>query len=139
AHATIRRMHEHQLLAWEGGGGGVRAYHEWRLERVGERTRVVSSETARGPLARAFPSLLRAILRRSHAECLAGLARVCVAPPAALDAAPTESAAGPFAAHHLRYFGRTLAAHRDGRNRLVHLVATLVGFSCILSMLARVP
>ena len=139
AHATIRRMREHELLAWEGGGAGVRAYHEWRLERVGERTRVVSSETARGPLARAFPSVLRAILRHTHDQCLTGLARVCVAPPAAFNAPPTQSAANPFAAHHLRYFGRTLATHRDGRNRLVHLVATLVGFSCILSMLARVP
>jgi hypothetical protein len=40
--------------------------------------------------------------------------------------------------HHLRLFARNLAAHRDPRNRLVHLVATLIGFCCIVSMLARV-
>jgi len=51
----------------------------------------------------------------------------------------TTSGDSAFAAHHLRYFGRTLAAHRDARNRFVHMVATVVGFSCILSMLARIP
>jgi uncharacterized protein YndB with AHSA1/START domain len=144
AHATIRRLRPNELLAWEGGGPGARAYHEWRLKRVGDKTRVmtrvISSETARGPLATVLPSLLRAILRRSHDQCLAGLARVCASPPPPVwSAASPETAANPFAAHHLRYFGRTLAAHRDGRNRLVHLVATVVGFSCILSMLARIP
>jgi uncharacterized protein YndB with AHSA1/START domain len=143
AHATIRRLRAHNLLAWEGGGFGVRAYHEWRLERVGDETRymtrIISSETARGLLASALPSMLLAILKRTHEQCLLGLARVAVVPPpdpAAIDAA---QAATPFACHHLRYFGRTLATHRDGRNRLVHLIATLIGFSCILSMLARIP
>jgi uncharacterized membrane protein YGL010W len=42
-------------------------------------------------------------------------------------------------AHHVRYLARQLAAHRDGRNRLVHLVGTVVGFCCLVSMLARVP
>jgi hypothetical protein len=45
---------------------------------------------------------------------------------------------GWFSAHHLRYFARNLAAHADPRNRLVHLAATLVGFQCLVSMLARV-
>jgi hypothetical protein len=40
--------------------------------------------------------------------------------------------------HHVRFFARNLAAHRDSRNRRVHLVATLIGFACIVSMLARV-
>ena len=48
---------------------------------------------------------------------------------------PTPS---PFAAHHLRYLARQLAAHADPRNRVVHLVATIVGFQCLVSMLARV-
>jgi uncharacterized membrane protein YGL010W len=48
-------------------------------------------------------------------------------------------AAAGFAAHHVRYFARNLAAHRDRRNRWVHLVATVVGFCCLVSMLARVP
>jgi len=43
-----------------------------------------------------------------------------------------------FRAHHLRYFARNLAGHRDPRNRLVHLVATVIGFCCIVSLLARV-
>ena len=43
-----------------------------------------------------------------------------------------------FSAHHVRYFARNLAAHRDPRNRWVHLVATVVGFCCLVSMLARV-
>ena len=47
--------------------------------------------------------------------------------------------ASPLHAHHVRYFARNLAAHRDPRNRLVHLVATVVGFCCLVSMLARVP
>jgi uncharacterized membrane protein YGL010W len=46
--------------------------------------------------------------------------------------------AARFHSHHVRYFGRNLAAHRDPRNRAVHLVATLVGFTCLVSMLARV-
>jgi uncharacterized protein YndB with AHSA1/START domain len=143
AHATIRRVREPDLLAWEGGGPGARAYHEWRLKRVGDETRVmtrvISSESARGLLATVFPSLLRAILQRTHDQCLAGLARVSAAPPPPPPAAEVAHTAGPLAAHHLRYFGRTLATHRDGRNRFVHLVATLVGFSCILSLLARIP
>jgi uncharacterized protein YndB with AHSA1/START domain len=135
AHATIRRLRAPELLAWEGGGPGARAYHEWRLERLGDKTRVISSETARGALAALAPSVMRGILQRTHDQCLAGLARVSVVPPPAAVATTTN----PLTAHHLRYFGRTLAAHRDGRNRLVHLVATVVGFSCILSMLARIP
>lgn len=43
-----------------------------------------------------------------------------------------------FHAHHVRYFARQLRAHADPRNRVVHLVATLVGFQCLVSMLARV-
>jgi uncharacterized membrane protein YGL010W len=46
--------------------------------------------------------------------------------------------AAPFRSHHVRYFARNLAAHRDPRNRAVHLVATVVGFCCLVSMLARV-
>jgi uncharacterized protein YndB with AHSA1/START domain len=135
SYAIIRRLRQNELLAWEGGGPGARAYHEWRLERVGDKTRVISSESARGLLATLAPSLLRAILQRTHEQCLAGLARVSVsAPPDAAAVVP-----GAFTAHHLRYFGRTLATHRDARNRLVHLFATLVGFSCILSLLARIP
>jgi uncharacterized protein YndB with AHSA1/START domain len=135
AHATIRRMRENELLAWEGGGPGARAYHEWRLERVGDKTRVISSETARGAIATLLPSVMRGILQRSHDQCLAGLQRVSVAAPPEVSPAAENA----FAAHHLRYFGRTLATHRDGRNRFVHLVATVIGFSCILSMLARIP
>jgi hypothetical protein len=44
-----------------------------------------------------------------------------------------------FRSHHVYYFARNLAAHRDPRNRAVHLLATLVGFCCLVSMLARVP
>ena len=43
-----------------------------------------------------------------------------------------------FHSHHVFYFARNLAAHRDGRNRAVHLVATVVGFGCLVAMLARV-
>jgi hypothetical protein len=135
AHATIRRLQAPELVEWEGGGPGVRAYHSWRLERAGEQTRIISNETARGPLASLMPGALTAILQRGHDRCLDGLSRVSSAAP------PEESepTVAPLTAHHLRSFGRTLAAHRDGRNRLVHLVATVVGFSCILSMLARIP
>jgi uncharacterized membrane protein YGL010W len=51
---------------------------------------------------------------------------------------PLSASASPLHAHHVRYFARNLAAHRDARNRLVHLVATVVGFCCLVSMLARV-
>jgi hypothetical protein len=139
AHATVRRLRPVELLEWEGGGPGVRAYHSWRLERVGEKTRVISSETARGPLARAWPAALRSIIQRTHDICLDGLARVSVTPPPPASSAPVDGAADPLSAHHLGFFGRTLAAHRDGRNRLVHLVATVVGYSSILSLLARIP
>lgn len=47
---------------------------------------------------------------------------------------PTPNA---FAAHHLRYYARQLSAHADPRNRVVHLVATVVGFQCLVSILAR--
>jgi uncharacterized membrane protein YGL010W len=50
-----------------------------------------------------------------------------------------SSEAAPLHAHHVKYFARQLAAHRDPRNRLVHLAATVVGFCCLVSMLARVP
>jgi uncharacterized membrane protein YGL010W len=52
---------------------------------------------------------------------------------------PLSADASPLHAHHVRYFARNLAAHRDPRNRLVHLVATVVGFCSLVSMLARVP
>jgi len=39
--------------------------------------------------------------------------------------------------HHLYFLARNRAAHRDARNRAVHLVATITGFCSIVAMLAR--
>ena len=135
AHATVRRLRPAELLEWEGGGMGVRAYHSWRLEPLGARTRVVSVETARGAMASLLRPYVRGVMARSHQRCLdrlAELAPTAPPPPGRVDDA------SPLAAHHLRYFARNLAAHRDPRNRRVHLIATLVGFQCLVSMLARV-
>jgi uncharacterized membrane protein YGL010W len=78
------------------------------------------------PMPSSMPKMSVAIPNSSSTARPAGGAPVAGSVPAALHA------------HHVRYFARNLAAHRDPRNRLVHLVATLVGFSCIVSMLARV-
>lgn len=43
-----------------------------------------------------------------------------------------------YSEHHLYFLARNRAAHRDARNRAVHLVATVVGFCAIVSMLARI-
>jgi uncharacterized membrane protein YGL010W len=40
--------------------------------------------------------------------------------------------------HHLYFLARNRVAHRDWRNRAVHLVATIIGFCTIVSMLARI-
>src|SRR4051812_25545500 len=37
AHAVVHRCRPNELLEWEGGGLGVRAYHAWRLEPVGDK------------------------------------------------------------------------------------------------------
>jgi uncharacterized protein YndB with AHSA1/START domain len=161
ARADIKRLRPAELLEWEGGGMGVRAYHSWRLEPLGERTRVVSAETARGPAASLFRPLLHRIIERTHQRCLDGLTRAARSAPPPVDGAtardgaaaspdgagaPADEASPPLAAaarglgaHHVRFLARNLAAHRDPRNRLVHLVATVVGFCSLVSMLARVP
>jgi hypothetical protein len=42
-----------------------------------------------------------------------------------------------YAEHHLYFLARNRSAHRDARNRAVHLVATVVGFCSLVAMLAR--
>jgi hypothetical protein len=37
----------------------------------------------------------------------------------------------------MHFLARNRSSHRDARNRAVHLVATVVGFCCLVSMLAR--
>ncbi len=78
--ATIRvevtRADAPHVLAWEGGGRGVHAYHAWLLlpERGG--TRVLTVETETGPVAGLFGWAYVGKLRDAHDEWLAGLGRV---------------------------------------------------------------
>ena len=80
---TVVRAEPPNMLAWEGGAGGVHAYHAWLIEPRGEGSHVVTVETERGPLPAMAGWTFKGSLRSAHDERIAGLARV-----AAGDRAP---------------------------------------------------
>ncbi len=77
----VRRAEAPRLLDWEGGAGGVRAWHAWRLDPApGGGTRVVTEETERGLVPSLLRWYLRGALHRAHQEWLEGLARAAPSP-----------------------------------------------------------
>jgi uncharacterized protein YndB with AHSA1/START domain len=77
---TVRRADAPAVLAWEGGGPGVHAYHAWLLVPAGRGTRVVTVETERGPVPSLLGFYLRGALHDAHEEWLRGLAKVATSP-----------------------------------------------------------
>jgi uncharacterized protein YndB with AHSA1/START domain len=76
---TVRRAEPGRRLDWEGGAGGVHAYHAWVLQPLSDgRTRVITEETERGPVPSLLRWYLRRALHRAHQDWLEGLARVAV-------------------------------------------------------------
>jgi carbon monoxide dehydrogenase subunit G len=84
---TVTRADAPTVLAWEGGAGGVHAYHAWLLLPEGAGTRVVTVETERGTVPALFGWTFEGKLHDAHDEWLHGLARV--AAPGALPPAPS--------------------------------------------------
>jgi uncharacterized protein YndB with AHSA1/START domain len=73
---TVTRADAPGVIAWEGGAGGVHAYHAWLLVPEGTGTRVLTVETERGPVPSLFGWAFEGNLHRAHEEWLQGLARV---------------------------------------------------------------
>ena len=73
---TIVRAEAPNVLAWEGGAGGVHAYHAWLIEPRGDGSHVVTVETERGVLPGLFGWTFKGSLSAAHDEWVAGLARV---------------------------------------------------------------
>jgi hypothetical protein len=73
---TVRRAEAPGVLIWEGGAGGVHAYHAWLLRPEGDRTHVTTVETEAGPLPALLGWYLRGALHDAHEDWLVGLARV---------------------------------------------------------------
>jgi carbon monoxide dehydrogenase subunit G len=73
---TVTRADAPGVLAWEGGAGGVHAYHAWLLVPEGSGTRVLTVETERGPVPALFGWTFEEKLHRAHEAWLEGLADV---------------------------------------------------------------
>jgi len=73
---TVVRAEPPNVLAWEGGAGGVHAYHAWLIEPRGDGAHVVTVESERGVLPALAGWAFKGKLRKAHDEWLAGLARV---------------------------------------------------------------
>jgi hypothetical protein len=73
---TVRQSEAGRRLDWEGGAGGVHAYHAWRLDPVAGGTRIITEETERGPVPSLLKLYLRGALKDAHQEWLESLAKV---------------------------------------------------------------
>ncbi len=73
---TVVRSEPPNMLAWEGGAGGVHAYHAWLIEPRGDGSHVVTVETERGSVPTLFGWTFKGSLKKAHDEWVAGLARV---------------------------------------------------------------
>jgi hypothetical protein len=73
---TVVRAEAPYVLAWEGGAGGVHAYHAWLIEPRGSGSHVITLETERGFLPAVAGWTFKGSLRSAHDEWLAGLATV---------------------------------------------------------------
>ena len=76
--ATIRvevtRADGPHVLAWEGGAGGVHAYHAWLLLPEGAGTRVVTVETESGTLPTVVGWYIKGKVHDAHDDWLRALA-----------------------------------------------------------------
>jgi predicted acylesterase/phospholipase RssA len=73
--SIIREFSPHERIAWTAKFVGVDAYHAWQIERIGQRSRVITEETQYGCLARAQDYLLPNRMYDGHQLWLEMLAR----------------------------------------------------------------
>lgn len=73
---TITRAEPPYVLAWEGGAGGVHAYHSWLIAPAAQGSHVVTLETERGIVPALFGWTYKNKLRAAHDEWIAALAKV---------------------------------------------------------------
>jgi hypothetical protein len=52
-------------MAWTGSTLGIKAIHVWRLESIGEKTRVITEESWEGLLPHILTGPMRKMLQRS--------------------------------------------------------------------------
>jgi hypothetical protein len=85
--STVRVFEPPRAIEWDASALlGTRAYHGWRIEREGERARVITEETQAGIGPWLGRWLLSRNLRRGHQLWVTHLRRVAVSgPPEATD------------------------------------------------------
>jgi hypothetical protein len=81
-HVVIRKYAASSQLDWQGGAGGVSAYHAWLLLPDPGGTRVITEETEHGPLPFFLRWYLRGALHDAHEHWLEGLEKVSASGPA---------------------------------------------------------
>ena len=63
--STILQLNRPKIMAWTGSTLGIKALHVWRLESIGEKTRVITEESWEGLLSRILAGPLKRMLKRS--------------------------------------------------------------------------
>ena len=63
--STILQLQRPQIIAWTGSTLGIKAIHVWRLESIGEKTRVITEESWEGLLPRLLARQMKRMLQRS--------------------------------------------------------------------------
>jgi hypothetical protein len=64
-YSTILQLNRPQIMAWTGSTLGIKAIHVWRLESIGEKTRVITEESWEGLLLRILIGPFKRMLKRS--------------------------------------------------------------------------
>jgi hypothetical protein len=74
--SIVKVFEPERELGWDATAFGLRAYHGWELEPVGDGCRVVTAERQVGPLTTMGRWYLRRALLREHQNWLESLRRV---------------------------------------------------------------
>ena len=75
--SRIEEMHEPTRIVWTGKTMGIRAVHEWQLEADGSQTKVTTTESFHGFIARLAPWVWRKVLQNALEQGLQALKKEC--------------------------------------------------------------
>lgn len=63
--STILQLNRPKIMGWTGSMLGIKALHVWRMESIGEKTKVITEESWEGLLPRILTGPLKRMLKRS--------------------------------------------------------------------------